>query len=1045
MKKLCKIWLWALALIVTSAYAQDGRELTGTVTSGGQPVPFSNVFVKGTTLGTQTDLDGKYKLTVPASATTLVFTSVGFKNKEVAIPAGTNVLDIAAEKDVLELNQVVVTALGIKKEQRALGYSVQQVKGEEVKGSGESNIVEGLAGKVAGVQIESQSGTPGASSKILIRGNATISGENQPLFVIDGIPVDNSTNNIVGDNSYDPNLAGVAQSNRAIDINPDDIESINVLKGPAASAIYGVRAGNGAVVITTKRGHATGANKISVVVSSSVEIDQVNKLPKTQDQYGQGQGGGEIDSTGKAVAAGAHDASKYSWGPAIDGNTVKRYDNNKDFFKTGVAFTNNVAVSGGDDNSTFRLSLGDFRQTGVVPNSSFERKSIRLTGDTKLSSKVSVGATANYINSGGTRAQQGSNTSGIMVGLLRSPADFDLKGSGSDGYKNPDGTPRNFYQFYDNPYWSAYQNPFVDNTDRILGNFNVSYKPIQWLDVVYRLGADQYTDARKQVFALNSQGPGFITGQIEENTIRHSEYYSDLLVTGHHDFSDKLSGSLLIGNNLDDRFDQQLYARGRNLSVPNFYNLSNASSLYANESHTTVRTAALFFNPTLSYNNMLYADFAGRNEWASTFGENKNHFFFFSGSASFVFTELIPKNDILSFGKLRASYGESGINPPVYSNRTTYAQPTIADGFTSGLSFPYQGQNGVANSSNNVLGNPGLRPERLTGREVGADLRFLNGRLNFDITYYNQVTTDAIISEPLPPSSGYRAFTANAASIQNQGIELVAGATPVQVKDFKWVIGMNYTTNKNKIVSLAPNVNEIVVSNAFTGISPYAIAGQPFGALYGYGWQRTPDGSILVDQNGIPKTSGTQTRLGNPYPKWTMGLRNTFTYQHFTLTGLLDIRVGGDIWNGTWARLNTLGRTDESADRGQTYVVQGEQAVTDVNGHVSYKANTQQISARDYFRYYKGDADNNIENAIQNGGWTRLRELTLSYHFKLSNSTFVKGLDLSLTGRNLMLWTKYKGVDPETSLTGAGSNVGGFDYFNNPGTKSYIFGATASF
>ncbi len=1054
-----------LALISLQISAQN-RTITGKVTSSqdNETIPGVSVVVPGTTIGTSTDIDGNFKLDVPANATVLRFSAIGMKNKDVAIGAS-NVVDVVMDPDVMKLDEVVVTALGISKETKSLGYATQQVGGDVLKTSGEVNVIESMSGKFSGVQVVGSGGTPGASSKVLIRGNSTFTGDNQPLLVVDGVPVDNSTDNTVaGDYPFNARLSGVNNSNRGIDINPADIESVNILKGPSAAALYGVRAGAGAIIITTKRGNKLTAGKpITVTLSSNMEFSKVSQLPKLQSIYAQGTGGGSLivngvpSSTPNYVTAdpgpdqihGTDDDVSFGtssvWGPTISSLSsqgVKAYDHYDQYFQTGHAYNNDIAVSGGSEKASMRLSYGNTIQTGVIPNTEFKRNSLRLTTDAKLHEQVSMAASASYIRSTGIKAQNGSNLSGVMLSLTRAPASFDLKGSGPDGYKYSNGAQRQYFFVYDNPYWSAYENPFTDDVNRFMGNIAVTYTPLKFLTATYRIGTDYYTDHRKQVFAIGSWDPPQPTGEIWENDKKFRELNGDFLITLKHKFGSEFNGSITLGNNFNERVSQDLFARGRDLGVPNFYSLSNAANLYASQTNATWRSAALFFDANIDYKSMVFLGITGRNEWSSTFGPNKTNFFYPSVSASFVFSDLIGDNKILSFGKLRVSSSKVGINPLIYSSRTYYVSAFFTDGFTDGISFPFLGQNGFGYSSTNILGNPDLQTEVLTGNEVGLDLRFLNGRVNLDATYYIQKSSEILVDRPIAASSGFHFYRANAGEMENKGIELVLSGDPVKLKDFNWNIMINFTKNTNEVTKLAEGVDEIDLEVAFSSISAFAIVGEPYGVLYGSKWLRAPDGQLIIGSNGLPQLDPLRGKIGDPYPDWQAGIRNTFSYKGINLTALIDIREGGDIWNGTLARLHRLGKTEESANREQNYVIPG--VVQNTDG--TFSPNTTEVSAFNYFNRYVGDNGAATEQAVYDGSWVRLREVTLSYNIKLKNKlSFIRNLEISATGRNLWLDTDYPGVDPETSLTGAGSNINGFDYFNNPGTKSYHFGIKAAF
>jgi hypothetical protein len=523
--------------------------------------------------------------------------------------------------------------------------------------------------------------------------------------------------------------------------------------------------------------------------------------------------------------------------------------------------------------------------------------------------------------------------------------------------------------------------------------------------------------------------------------------YSDLLVTLRKDFSQDVKTTLLIGNNLNHRYDQDLFSRGRDLGAPGNYNLNNATNLYTSEANTTIRTAALFFDFNASYKNYLFVGISGRNEWASTFGTAKNNFFYPSANVALVFSELvkIPK---MSFGKVRLAYAQAGISPQPYRTKTYFTRSTYTDGFTGGLSFPYLGGNGYGYSAR--IGNAELKPEKNTGIEFGTDLRFFENRLGIDFTYYSQKSTDLLVDRPVAPSTGYALYYTNAGSMINKGIELVLSGTPIKMKDFSWDISVNYARNRNEVLELGTDIKEISLEAGFSSMGAYAIKGLPYGVLYGTRWDRTANGDFIIGANGLPRLAAERGQIGNPYPLWYGGMRNTFNYKSFTFSFLWDIRVGGDVWNGTWARLNNIGRTEESSEgREKTYIIPGMKVIgTNPDGSENYAENDIAVSAFNYFRTYKGDAGNYAaENAIQNGGWVRLRDVSLSYRFNLAGkiARTIKGLELTVTGRNLLLFTDYTGVDPETSLTGAGSNIGGWDYFNNPSTKSYTFALKANF
>ena len=1057
MKKLAALMLLIPFCLVSVAFAQS-RTITGTITSAtdNEPLPGATVLVKGTTTGTITDLDGKYVLVVPQDKDVLVYTFLGFKMHEETI-GNRNVINVGLEEDVLGLETVVVTALGIPKEKLSLGYTTQEVGGDRIASSGEENFIEGLSAKAAGVQVVGAAGTPGASSKIIIRGPSTFTNENQPLVVIDGVPIDNSTNNTVaGDYPFNATLNGVSNSNRAIDVNPDDIESINILKGPAAAALYGSRAGSGAIIITTKRGNKSGDKAVHINFSSSLEVNQVSNLPKQQMLYAQGTGGGKINNQGELEPEGnfieadpgpdqlwdtdddGSAGTASSWGPLTSGLGLTAIDNPAEFFQTGMTYNNNLAISGGTDRGSLRLSIGNTQDNGVIPNTEYNRTSIRVNSDMRIWDKFRVAVDANYINSGGTRAQNGSNLSGVMLALMRTPTSYDL----GAGYEYPTGANRNYFSAYDNPYWTINNNPFNDNVNRLLGNVTATYNPLEWLAITYRIGSDAYTDERKQIYSIGSNDPANAPGgQIEENTIRYNQMYSDLILTATKDINQDVNFNITVGNNLTSTDINYLYARGRDLTIPDFYNLSNAADLYASQTTTKTRIAGFFGDLGFEYQSMLFLNITARNDWSSTYGPNRSSAFFPSVSGSFVFSEILNTNDIWSFGKIRASYAQAGIEPQPYSANTYFIPPLYTDGFTDGYSFPYLGQSGFGYSQLNTLGNPDLKPERLTGTEFGVELKFWKGRIDLDASYYNQESSDILLVKPIASTSGFSYVYDNAGAMVNKGIELTLNADIVKKKNLTWNIGGNFSKNENEVTQLADGVEEIEIEAGFGDPGAYVIEGQPYGLLYGSQWTYNDNGDLLIDGNtGLPIFDTVSGVIGDPYPDWLMNINTALSWKGLTVSGLLDIRKGGDIWNGTNARMNRIGISEASGERDHTFVIEG--VIEQADG--SYVANDIEIAPEDYWGDYLGDFGASSQ-AIQDGGWVRLREVKLAYTFTLDPKNVIKGLSVSATGRNLWLKTDYLGVDPETSLTGAGSNISGFDWFNNPGTKSYLFSVSAAF
>lgn len=1024
-----------ILLFQVAVFAQ-GHMVKGTVkdAKSNETLPGVSVVVEGTTTGTTTDAKGDFSINVDGAGKKLIISSVGFMTQNVSADQE-NVSVSLAVNSVL-LKETVITALGVSKEKKALGYSVSEVSGDVIEKSGETNVIEALAAKAPGVMVTGSGGTPGASSKIILRGNSRF-GENQPLIVIDGVPVDNSTNAVqAGDAPFNVNLAGVNESNRALDINPDDIESVSVLKGPAAAALYGSRAGNGAIIYTTKRGQY--GKGLGATYSTSMEFDKVNKLPELQTKYGQGKLKGGIPTTSLTTPN--------SWGPeAVDPRNPYN-----DFFKTGNTLNNNLAIYGGNESTSLRLSIGNTHQTGIVPNTGMDRTTVRLTSDSKLSKVLTAGGTVDYTNTSATRAQNGSNLSGVMLSLCRTPSSFDIR-----DYKNADGTQKQYYPVYDNPLYTAKNNPYTDQTNRIMGNAYIKYKPCSFFDASYKIGTDAYTTNAQQIYSISSMGDDNASGlgQVNRSSLSNRNIYSDLLLNFNKRFAnDQFGLEGMLGHNFTYSENELLFARGRNLQIPNYYNLNNASELYSSNSGGYQRTQAAFAEAAFDFKRMVYLTMTGRNEWSTAFGKGSKGFFYPKADLSWVFSELMNPNSFFSFGKVRAAYAIGGLAPHPYSNKTYYGVPLYTDGFTVGNTLPYLGQSGYTIST--MLGNPSLRPETVTGIEAGLDLRFFNSHLTTELTLYQQTSKDLLVVQPIAASSGFTSRYVNAGEMVNKGIEVSLGLDPIQLINksadkFVWNITAGFSLNRNKVTKLLDGVDKFEVETGFGDPGAYAMVGQPLGVLMGSAWKRNGNGELLTDADGLPQFDANTKIIANPNPDWLMNINNTFHYKNFNVGFLWDIRHGGQIWNGTRASLYSRGKLAATEDRTSMHNITG---VFDDGTPNAGKASSINLpgydgSGADYYTYMKGQ-NGPTENSIEDGSWVRLRSVNASYRFNLNckdKKCGFKYIELGLTGRNLLLFTKYTGVDPETSLTGAGSNINGFDYFNNPGTKSYLINLKAGF
>lgn len=1087
--KTVSIYLLTFFFLLSGSLIGQEKVLTGKVMNEkGDPIPGITIKVKGTALGTFSKADGTFKLTVPKSATALVLTGVGWKAKEVTIGNQTE-FKVQMIEDKVMMDEVVVTAIGLEREKKSIGYSIQEVSGTELSESKTTNMVNSLHGKVAGVQINNSAGVPGASSFIRIRGTSSIMGGNQPLFIIDGIPIDNSMDYSGNpDNGRNNLLDGVAYSNRAIDLNTDDIESISVLKGPAATALYGLRAANGAIVITTKKGRAVEGEKINVSYSISLGFDQVSKLPELQNKYIQGSFG--------SIAQPGTRSPNISWGALVDtlfwdgkptrfdknGKIVGAsnapegakkfvpYDNVADFFRTGSTLTNSLSMAGGADFGSFFASIANSKVNGIIPNSSFNRTNLRINGEARISSNFKASGSAQYINSGGTRIQQGSNVSGVMLGLLRTPISFDnSNGFGKDGADNPaaymfldKGTQRTYrgetgdaLARYDNPFFTVNKNPFTDDVDRFIGYVELNYYATDWFDIKYRIGNDFYSDKRRQIFSLGNNQ--FLAGQVVDHTIFNSDINSDLILTFRTKITDDIGLQFLLGNNMYQNHYEYEYVQGDGLIVPDFYHISNTQSQLVRQGKSILRRIAYYGDLTLDFGGWLYLTGNLRNELSTTLPKDNNSFWYGSGNLSFIFTEAFKdlfEDSFLSMGKLRLNYAVVGKDAPMYSIFTQYTQGVYADGWTSGISFPFGGM--VGYMYGDIMGNPELRPEKTSSWEIGFNLAFLDNRIGLDFTYYNSISEDQIFAVPVASSTGFWRQMKNAGKISNKGFEIALNATPLKFKDFQWDLTLNFSTNKNMVEELAPGVESIFLGG-FQGSSIRVVAGKPYGSIFGFGWARDENGNIVInddsvsEEHGFPVLDPNEKSFGTSDPDWLMGFRNSFSFYGFTLSFLIDIKQGGKLWNGTKGALYYFGTHKETENRNFKKVFSGYLGHFDEaqNKYVTSGPNNVEVTVDQMWLAYgngNGFYGSNTEDFIEDASWVRLRELSLSYQLPKSIVEYLPFSDvvLTFTGYNLWLSTPYTGVDPETSLMGA-HNAQGLDYFNMPGTKTYTFTLNVKF
>ncbi|TNJ43767.1 SusC/RagA family TonB-linked outer membrane protein [Tamlana fucoidanivorans] len=1060
-----------LAFVVHLSFAQE-KTISGIVSDGsGLPLPGTTVLVKGTSNGTSTDFDGKFSIKANIGET-LVFSFVGYATKEATIGAS-NTINITLTEDAESLEEVVITAQGIKAKPRSLSYAVESVDSGDITNARETNVVSALSSKAAGVQVTTSSGSVGASANIRIRGNTSITRSNSPLFVVDGVPINNdSYSEDPTTSNNNSSLGGTDFSNRAIDINSSDIESVNILKGIAAQTLYGLRAANGVVLITTKKGKQ---GKTRVTLSTSTSFSDINKGPDLQRKYAQGRhnpdGSGlqyrgpetfEGDTWGPLVSDLEYDGDTsypfHRFGALVpkgtgNGRAAETYDS-YDFFKTGDVVDINLSASGGTDKVNYRASVGRLVQNGVAPNERFVRKTFRVDLQGKLYENLTLDASAQYSNSGGFRVQRGSNISGVMLGLLRNTPTFDM-GNGKKGQAAADDPSSYFYDIpgselpghrsyrdgiYNNPYFTVARNSNTDDVNRIIGKMGLTYDINDWITFKTTGSIDNWADTRKIGFDIIDASFG--NGRVINDVIQNQDVNWNALVTASKDLNEKLGLTATIGYDGFYTKNNRQTVLGDGMTIPGFFNLSNVSTTQASEITNRKKLIGAFATATLSYNNMVFITPSFRNDWTSTLPVGNNTFQSYSVGGSFIFSEVL-NSDFLNYGKIRGSWGKTGNDAPVYATLTNFGGTFVSgDGFLQSITFPAYDATSFERAGR--AGNPDLVPETTKEFEIGIELSMLDSRLKFDATYYNKETTDQIVPIDAVPSSGFVEKYSNIGRISNKGIELTLGGTPVRTENFNWDINANFTTYENKVEELTEGLESYVL-NGFSGTSSRAVVGESYGAIYGSRYARNDEGTILIDDDGYPLLATTDGVIGDPIPDFLLGISNTFSYKNLSLSVLIDIREGGDVWCGTCGILDYFGISTETLLRDQTTVFQGivESTGQPNTKEVPYSDPTINESNNYWRRYGFGDVD---EGNVYDASWFRLREVTLTYTFpsKLLKGTFIDGASISAYGRNLYLSTDYPGVDPETNLTGDSNGIG-LDYFNNPNTRSYGFDVKLNF
>jgi TonB-linked SusC/RagA family outer membrane protein len=1039
-----KLSLLILGLLVSfSVWSQ--RTIRGKIIdANGNPLSGVTVSVRGTNTATQSNPDGTFSISA-AQGNTLVFTSVGFLLQEV--PVGTNDnLTIALQNQNRELTEVVVTALGIRRSDKALGYSIGKVDPNAITQKSEPDVLKSLQGKVAGVDIRSSQGTPGAATRIQIRGINSFFGNSQPLIIVDGIPYSNdqvtTTNQVSNGGAYSSGIAN---------LDPNDIATINVLKGSSAAALYGSRASNGVILITTKSGSSRRSKGVEITVKSSVSYEKIANYPDYQNAFGAGSQQGISNSNG-------------SWGPAFrdvdsiaawptlkaaypdlfptDSVAYRPYPNNvKDLFRTGMVYENSVGFSGGDEKTSFGLTTSQLNHTGYVPNSSFKRVNVGLGGTTKLKIGVNVGANFSYSRSNQSGGFFGENqVGGVASQFARSlflARNWDL----NLPFEDKNGLPLiPNVTGYDNPHWSAKYNRIKTNEERFIAGVHTDFAITKWARVDYNIGTNVSDLSRREITEVGSRAAEGL-GQLLLDDYRKQEVESNLLLTLTPKVFKDFSLRTVLGNNINQRTITDVVQTGKQFIAKGIYTLSNtAQQQFTDDYYERRRIFGLFADATVGYKDIVFVNGSVRNDWSSTLPKENRSYLYPSVSGSFVFSDALGlKGKVFDFGKIRAGWAKVGRDADPYQLLDVYTlNPNVLGRPTATL--PY------------VSNNPQLKPEFTKEIEIGTQLSFLQRRIELDFTWYNRKSTNLIAIITTPPSSGYQYKVENFGGISNKGVEVDLTVRPVRSKNFSWDVHGVFTKNKNIVTDLTSGVDRIQLSGVLEGINPYLEPGLPFGYLRGTVSARDANGNLLIDPvTGWIITSNNEQMIGDPNPEYKLGITNSFAYKGFTLGFLFDVTKGGQLYSETVNALLGRGVTLDTKDRETSWIIPGVYGDANtgepllVNGKTV--PNHTVITTNDlYFAGGGGSGSFAINDASE---WSifdatvyRLREATLGYD--LPKTIFKKlpisGVNLSLTGRNLWFsapgFPKHTNFDPEVNSFGS-TSVQGIELSAAPTTRRF--------
>lgn len=1090
MKSDYKLLLVVFSIIFSSTLVAQTTSVRGSIVDETDfPLPEANVVVIGTSNGTSSDFDGNFILeNVKGKTIEVKISSIGYLSKTIPVTIDSNEVDmgkIQLEPSTETLEEVVVTALGIKKEEKSLGYSVSNIKSDELNEAKEANVVNSLNGKVAGVQITNGSTGIGSTSRIVIRGESSLtSGNNQPLFVVDGIPIDNNTTLSKTQNTGGSQIQEVDYGNGAADINPDDIESISVLKGANAAALYGSRGANGVVLITTKSG--SKGEKLSVSINTGTTFESVLRLPKYQNTYGQGFNGTFSYVDGLNNSLGVNDQEDVSWGPVANGQLITQFDsptknglragdifargwvrnangsitspttapndiiatpfkthknNVRDFFKLGYTTTFGASVGVSNDNSNFLFSLGLLNNEGIIPNTDLNRTSYRINGTVDLSDKLKLSSGINYINSkSGNRPNSGYGSETAMYMFTwygRTVNTNSLKEYWQRGYEGLEQYNYN-YAWHDNPYFTLNENTNSFNKDRVLGNIKLDYQITANLKAQVKYGLDNYVDNRESKRAFSTQR--FLKGAFRTDKVKFRELNTDFLLSYNKDVKNWGLGVNFGGNKMVQG-KNFLSDRANKLVVPGLYNLKNAATPIISESFTeNKKINSLYGTLSVAYNNNVFLDVTGRNDWSSTLPQNNNSYFYPSVSLSAIFSDIVNLPSAFSFLKLRGSIAQVGNDTSPYNLLTAY-----------NFGIPYAGTPTLGLS--NVILNENLKPEMITSYEVGTDLRLWSGLFAVDFTYYNSTSKNQIMAVPISNTVGYQKRIINAGKIQNQGVEALLTLKPIKNDNFKWTTAFNFSKNIGKVLELPNGLDVLTTSSASvydaegSKVFIQARKGERLGNMYGKKFKRE-NGQIVYKEVLDPDTGKFKSYtpvveddlqlLGNYNPDFSLGFQNGFNYKNLSFSFLIDWKQGGTLISRTKQIATYAGNLEGSENRNDYKDIVPDGVVQLADG--SYQTITKAIPWWDYFKPMY-DRRNQQETGIVDATYAKLREVKFGYSIpnKFCKKIGFNDIKISIIGRNLVLWTPKSNphFDPETLALQGANIVPGIEDVSYPSSRSY--------